>query len=161
MNQLQEICRAIARHGFRRIVLVNGHGGNSHPSQAALVSINRELGFPVYFLGYWSGTDESKFLESQKGIIHACESETSLMLAVDETLVDPIYKETKGNPGSVTPLEEAGLISTFHTMESHTENGVMGNSYLATKEKGEAMIAEMVGNLTRILSDDCLWHGRV
>ena len=119
------------------------------------------IGIPVYFLGYWSGTDESKFLESQKGIIHACESETSLMLAVDESLVDPIYKETKGNPGSVTPLEEAGLISTFHTMESHTENGVMGNSYLATKEKGEAMIAEMVQNLTRILSDDCLWHGRV
>ena len=46
-------------------------------------------------------------------------------------------------------------------MESHTENGVMGNSYLATKEKGEAMIAEMVKNLTTILSDDCLWHGRV
>lgn len=161
IRQLTDICKAIAHHGFRRIVLINGHGGNTHPAQTALISINRALGFPVYFMGYWSGTDQSKFLESQSGMIHACESETSLMLAVDETLVDPIYKETKGNPCSVTPLEEDNLIHTFHTMESHTENGVMGNACLATKEKGQALAAEMTRNLVRILSDDCLWHGRV
>jgi creatinine amidohydrolase len=94
-------------------------------------------------------------------MVHACESETSLMLAYDETLVDPIYKETSGYAGGCTRHEDEVVLHTFHRMEAHTVNGVMGNSYAATKEKGEAMIAEMVGNLTRILSDDCLWHGRV
>lgn len=161
IRQLTDMCRCIASHGFRRIVLVNGHGGNDYPAKTALITINQEVGFPVYFLGYWSGTDEAQFLESQTGINHACESETSLMLAVDETLVDPIYRTTKGNPNNCTPLEDAGLISTFHTMDAHTDNGVMGNSYLATKEKGEALVAAMTDNLVRILGDDRLWHGKV
>ena len=86
---LQEQCRAIAAHGFKRIAIINGHGGNTAPTKTALIDINNELGFPVYFMEYMS-VDERPFLETQTGMNHACESETSMMLAFDETLVDPI-----------------------------------------------------------------------
>ena len=46
-------------------------------------------------------------------------------------------------------------------MEAHTENGVMGNSYLASKEKGEKMVARMVKGMADVLSDDRLWTQRV
>lgn len=163
MQVLLEQCRCIAAHGFKRIVLVNGHGGNKAPATAAQVRINEELGFPVYFTGYWAGASDvcKAVLESQSGMIHACESETSLVLAVDESLVDPIYKETKGNPGDCTTLEDKGLISTFHRMESHTPNGVMGNAYLATKEKGTAMLNTMISSLSDIVSAEELWDKQV
>lgn len=157
MEMLQEECEAIAAHGFRRIAIINGHGGNNHPAQAALVDINLSLGFPVYFMSYLAGTDERQFLETQTGMIHACESETSLMLAYDETLVDPIYKETSGYPGDTTEAEDKNLLHTFHRMEAHTKNGVMGNSYAATKEKGERMAEAITARLCETLSDERIW----
>lgn len=160
MQCLQEQCRAIASHGFKRMAIINGHGGNIAPTKAALVDINLELGFPVYFLEYIV-VDEAPFLDTQKGMIHACESETSLMLAYDESLVDPIYKETSGYPDSCTKHEDEGVLHTFHRMESHTVNGVMGNSCAATKEKGIALADATTKKLVEILSDEVIWQMKV
>lgn len=157
---LQEQCRAIASHGFKRIAVINGHGGNAAPTKTALIDINRELGFPVYYVDYIS-VDERPFLETQKGMNHACESETSMMLAYDESLVDPIYKETSGYPDGCTKWEDAGVIHTFHHMEAHTLNGVMGNSYAATKQKGEALSQAFTDKLVEALSDDIIWNQMV
>ena len=46
-------------------------------------------------------------------------------------------------------------------MEAHTENGVMGNSYAATKEKGEALTKRMVEDLAEKLADPSIWEQKV
>jgi creatinine amidohydrolase/Fe(II)-dependent formamide hydrolase-like protein len=46
-------------------------------------------------------------------------------------------------------------------MEAHTANGVMGNSYAATKEKGEAMAAAFEAKLVEALSDETIWQMKV
>ena len=160
MEALQEQCRAIAAHGFKRMAIINGHGGNIAPTKAALVDINIELGFPVYLLEYIV-VDEAPFLDTQIGMNHACESETSMMLAFDESLVDPIYKETSGYPDGCTKWEDEGVIHTFHHMEAHTVNGVMGNSYAAAREKGEAMAKAFTDKLVEALSDETIWQMKV
>ena len=157
---LQEQCRAIAAHGFKRIAIINGHGGNTAPTKTALIDINNELGFPVYFMSYIS-VDERPFLETQTGMNHACESETSMMLAFDESLVDPIYKETSGYPDGCTKWEDEGVLHTFHRMEAHTVNGVMGNSCAATKEKGQILADVNTKKLVEILSDETIWQMKV
>ena len=149
---LQEQCCAIAAHGFKRIAIINGHGGNTAPTKTALIDINNELGISV---------DERPFLETQTGMNHACESETSMMLAFDESLVDPIYKETSGYPDGCTKWEDEGVIHTFHHMEAHTVNGVMGNSYAAAREKGEAMAKAFTDKLVEALSDETIWQMKV
>lgn len=156
IQALQEQCRAIASHGFRRIAIINGHGGNIAPTKTALIDINIELGFPVYFLEYIV-VDEAPFLETQKSMNHACESETSLMLAYDDSLVDPVYLETSGYGGGCTKYEDEGVLHTFHRMEAHTKNGVMGNSCAATKEKGIALADATTRRLVEILSDEEIW----
>ena len=158
LTELKDLCIAIARHGFRRIAIINGHGGNTAPALTALVDINLELGFPVYFMEYMDGTDEKPFLESQESMLHACESETSLMLAYDETMLDPVYKTTKVYPGYTTEAEDLGYLKTFHRQETHTENGVMGNSYLATKEKGLKLAEAATKRLSETLSDPRIWN---
>ena len=160
IQALQEQCRAIAAHGFTKIAIINGHGGNIAPTKTALIDINIELGFPVYLLEYIV-VDEAPFLDTQTGMNHACESETALMLAYDESLVDPIYKETSGYGGGCTQWEDQGVLHTFHRMEAHTVNGVMGNSYAATREKGEKLAAATTEKLVEILSDDTIWKMKV
>ena len=124
------------------------------------MDINLELGFPVYFLEYIV-VDEEPFLDTQTGMNHACESETSLMLAYDESLVDPIYRETSGYEGGCTPWEDQGVLHTFHKMEAHTRNGVMGNSCAATREKGEKLADATTKKLVEILSDQRIWQVQV
>ena len=46
-------------------------------------------------------------------------------------------------------------------MEAHTVNGVMGNSYAATKEKGEAMAKAFTDKLVEVLSDETIWQMNV
>lgn len=157
MQVLQEWCRSIAAHGFRRIAIVNGHGGNRAPTNTALVEINLELGFPVYFTDLSAYMKPTVGLESEKSILHSGEGETSLLLAYDETLVDPVYLETRGKRIPPAAPEAAGLASTFHRMESRTENGVSGSSCLATREKGEALMAVATARMVEALSDEALW----
>lgn len=156
---LKDYCRSVAAHGFRKIFILNGHGGNIAPTQTAIIDINAELGFPVYFAGYSNGDSEAQrdILESQSHMIHACECETSLMLSMDESLVDPMYKTTRGNFGYDFEPMDSGMVYTFHRMESHTENGVMGNSYLATKEKGNSLKMRFAAGMVSLLETADLW----
>lgn len=154
---LKEQCSAIASQGFRRIALVNGHGGNMAPIDVALIEINRELGFPVYHVPCNGSVDESKIVETQDCMWHSGEVETSIVLAYDESLVDPGYKELSGYGGGCSRHEDAGTAGTFHFMESHTENGIMGNAYAATKEKGIRLIEAYSDNIVEALSDPEFW----
>lgn len=157
MECLQEQCRAIASHGFRKIALINGHGGNTDPTKTALIDINLELGFPVYFMNYMV-SDVAPYLDTQKSIMHSCECETSLMLAYDESLVDPIYKETRGITAGCTGYEDEGVLHTFHYMGTKTANGARGNAYAATKEKGERVARAYTAKLIEVLSDETIWQ---
>lgn len=157
MQVLQEWCRSIAAHGFRRIAIVNGHGGNRAPTNSALVEINLDLGFPVYFADISVFMKPTTGLESEKSILHSGEGETSLLLAYDETLVDSVYLETRAKRNLPAAAEAAGLLSTFHRMETKTENGVSGSSCLATREKGEALMVAAAARMVEALSDEALW----
>jgi len=148
---------AIVAQGFRKIALVNGHGGNTAPINVALIEINRRLGFPVFNLSCIADVDESQFLTDQKSMHHSGEVETSIVLAYDETLVDPSYLELNGPVEGCIEYEDGPAVSTFHHMESHTPNGIMGAAYAATKEKGNALVQAYSDRLCRILADDRLW----
>ncbi|MEG1516361.1 MAG: creatininase family protein, partial [Clostridia bacterium] len=135
---------------------------NTDPNNVALISINEELGFPVFHVGFWAGGEEdlASVTETQpNGTYHACEGETSLMMACNEDLVAPCYKQLSGPLVRKGEPELAQIPSTFRRMEWSTPNGIRGNSYAATKEKGEHMIAFSVGHLSDILCCDELWAG--
>lgn len=161
MQVLEEWCSCISSHGFRKIALINGHGGNAAPIQAALININNKLGFHVYWLNYYEYPDmdriNAEILTTQSGLIHACEGETSIMLAIDEALVDPIYRDTSGGGSYGLWSRDEGFAKTFSRMEEVTSNGVEGNSYAATAQKGAALIETASNNICRILSEDALW----
>ena len=60
-----------------------------------------------------------------------------MLLDLYPDMVDPIYQETQG--GHITKETQYGSSDqpyTFRRMEETTENGVIGNSYAATPEKG-------------------------
>ena len=76
--------KSIERHGFKRVFIVNGHGGNIAALNAFLPDFARETGLTLYATTYFelSKADLAQFLEDQKSVHHACEVETSMMMVV-------------------------------------------------------------------------------
>lgn len=141
MDYLTSIARGIVSHGFRNICCVNGHGGNGTPTDMAVMDIVTRYGIHISWVPYYVGCngDFEAILDTQSNIFHADEVETSLMLALDESLVDPCYKEAKGgNVQKGTPHGRPGRPFTFLPFETRTETGILGNSYAATRERGNS-----------------------
>ena len=87
---ISEIVACMWQHGFRHILLLNGHGGNDQTMKATTMKLGA-AGIEVAAATYWdlAAEDIAAVLEGErKKVGHACEVETSLMLHLRQELVD-------------------------------------------------------------------------
>lgn len=85
-----QVARSLAHHGFRRIAIVNGHGGNMNLIRNLTQTLFYEHGLRAIAASYWDFAlaDIAEWRRSERGgIMHACEMETALMLATRPDLV--------------------------------------------------------------------------
>jgi creatinine amidohydrolase len=92
------VVRSAARHGFQRIFVLNGHGGNIAALEVMLTELTIELELPLAGGTYWHIAAKSirEILEHQPQLIHACEAETSILQALSPELVKPLDKSMRG-----------------------------------------------------------------
>lgn len=137
IDLLHDICASLHHHGFRRIVLLNGHGGNRSSLEVLGQELFVELGLTVNTLAYWDLVpDLVKSLKKSKskGMGHSGELETSLML-----YLAPQSVNQRDIPHGVFGIEEEGPtegIKRYVNMKEHSEHGVIGMPSAATPEIG-------------------------
>ena len=145
---LRELCTSIKRAGFTRICIVNGHGGNMAALAALTTDLTRELDLPIATTSYWNLAHETgafaEILERQQSVQHACEAETSMMLAVAP---DNVRKDQLAH--AVGPAESIGgpmgaalakPVARWRSFKDITPNGVLGDASCATATKGEQLL---------------------
>jgi len=115
---LEATCDEIARNGFDKIIILNGHGGNPEFLQFFMQSLlNKRHNYAVYFYKGEKDPDyEKKYREMHKSDIagdqHAGESETSILLYYRPDLMrmDRAADQSGANqkrsdlPGLYTPI---------------------------------------------------------
>jgi creatinine amidohydrolase len=88
---VEELCESLIYHGFRRILILNGHGGNDDLIRIAARNVADTTGAAVAASSYWNvaADDLSIFQDDEVGGIpgHACGFETACYLAVKPELV--------------------------------------------------------------------------
>ena len=136
---LCEISRSIWANGFRRIILLNGHGGNQAPTWNASVKLAEEDIWALA-LTYWNMAPDEllAWSEADEGSIgHGGEWETSLQLYLRPHLVDmnlAVKDEWRRN---FSP--DVQKYAIFPERRREMEHGVMGDPFKASAEKGERL----------------------
>jgi creatinine amidohydrolase len=160
---LLALLRSLERHGFRRVVIVNGHGGNSAALNAFLPDFARETGLRVLAVSYpdFARKAVATMLQDQPGMLHACEVETSMMLAVAPQLVRT-ERLSEAHDGETAEMRRAGrrTIARYRSFEERCSSGVWGDARSASREKGEAIVEAIVAAMALRLADrDAeVWH---
>jgi creatinine amidohydrolase len=140
---LLDLGRSIKRAGFRRLVIVNGHGGNITALNAMSAELTQALGIRVGITTYFQLAEAAiaPLLEDQPGVLHAGEAETSMMLALHPELVDS-SRLAKAH-GPMAARAGATLAAAMHYWRSFadiTDSGVLGDARRANAEKGERLL---------------------
>lgn len=142
---LTEVIESALSHGFRKFLVINGHGGNTEPNGIALRELKAAYneGFFAH-AGYFSlvGDVAAGVLKGPlKSIRHACEAEASMMLHLFPDLVRVNLLRDDGLESD--PPAPPGL-AVIHHFDEVTEEGSWGYATYADKETGRRLIEAAV-----------------
>jgi creatinine amidohydrolase len=158
---LRCICRSLVRQGFRRILLLNGHGGNIAALTVIVNELAVELDAPIASTSYWplAGEAFARILERQKTVRHACEAETSMLLAVAPDLVDMTRAaEAVGPTGrELTEVVGSEAVHRWRSFKSRTHHGAIGDPRTASADKGERLLAAAAEAVAKVVTNGEFW----
>ncbi len=130
--------------GFQEILIVNSHGGNVAALNALTTDLAHELGAPIatttlYSLPHESGA-YAEILEDQTAVRHACEAETSMMLA---SFADCVRSERIAEAFGPMGTREIGMappLNLWRSFKELTPGGVLGDARKASAKKGDKLL---------------------
>lgn len=159
-----DVCKSLAHHGFKRILIVNGHGSN-----APFVDIIARLavvqtGVLAAAVSYWAApgvreaADGLRESDPVGGMNHACEFETSLYLALRPELVDmsaavaeQSHRPTKNYWTDL--IAGDGPLAMMEYWSQLSESGVMGDPTKSTPEKGRVLLDAAANGIVELVDE--------
>ena len=162
LDLLGDLIDNLVTHGFRRVVLLNGHGGNIVPAQQAVFEARQRyrqrddlllLAATYWLLGGKPNLVDPTIVQEKMG--HACEWETSMILHLAPHLVGDISAIEPISPAM--PFEPAtqGWITKERSTPGH-----IGDPRRATAVKGKALFDVFSRDLVTFLERVIAWDGR-
>ena len=152
---ISDMGRSVAAHGVRRMVIVNGHGGNAGIIGVAATQL-ADHGVRALALSYWSvlGTELAERAPGDHGLIgHAGQSETSIQLYLQPERVHADFRSMTDwsdlEALRANPISGVG----YQPPDPMTEapNGVYGNAPMGDAAIGEWIIATAAERLAELV----------
>jgi len=138
---MMDIVDSMVVNGFRKILLMNSHGGNGAGISVLLQRLMEK--YPdgdAEFYSRWAWASGERLNELRElgnaGSGHSGETETSMILALRPDLVKTDQLDADG--------ERQGMrvpgVASYHRFDQRTSHGGVGDPRVATAEKGENML---------------------
>ncbi len=147
-----DIGRSLARHGFRKILAVNGEGGNIPFLDIAARNVTNGTESLCAIVSWWSLIPphllrELRQIEYPGSLAHACELETSVLLYLRGDLVQmsKAEKDADFDPPSHVIMQES--------FSRYSRTGAVGDPSQASSEKGRHFVEAVVDRLVALLKE--------
>ncbi len=159
LSVLEEVAASLYRSGFRKLILMNSHGGQPQVMEIAARDIHQQYpDFLVFPLFTWRVPNiASKLLSPQELAygIHAGDAETSLLLSLlpEQVRIERAVKEyPQGlSPNSLLSME--GELPFAWLTQELSQSGVIGDATVATAEKGKQILESLAAGWARVIQD--------
>lgn len=158
---LAEVAESIYQAGFRKLVFINGHGGQPQVLEMVARDLHqRYADFWLFPLFVWNAPNNAAEMLTPKERalgIHAGDAETSVLLSLlpDQVKMAQAVAE-------YPPLPEGGLLSMEGKLPfawltgDLSRSGVIGDATTATPEKGDRILASVSSGWVQVLRE--LYH---
>jgi creatinine amidohydrolase len=162
LDLLNNLLENFIAHGFKRLIIFNGHGGNDVPGKQAVFETRQKhrqrddlllLSITYWHLEAepWKGDQAIQ----QRVMGHACEWETSMVLRIRPELVGDLGSTTDVPFGN--PFEPA---SRGWIMDDRSEPGHVGDPRSATAQKGEVLFQSFTEAAVKLIERVLAWDGK-
>lgn len=143
INVFTDLAESLAHWGIRRLLVVNGHGGNVDALRLAAQSAWRDLGVLVGSI-MWSrlASDTVASGASSPSYGHACEVETSVAMALAPECVREDRIGVPGGRSEPDPLTDPPFarVDRPFWFDEWTDDGALGDPRLASREFGTEIV---------------------
>ncbi len=140
---LRDLFYSLWEQGVRKLLVVNGHGGNSAVLRELALEAKMELGMTVLVADWWRVSGELRLFKAEERH-HAGSEEASLMMHLAPELVD----EESIVDG---PMPEASPVFEAKTIGEYARTGVIGLARTASVEKGREVFEYVVSRLAEVI----------
>lgn len=159
MDTLMEVGQSIYRAGFRKFALVNGHGGQPQIMEMVARDLHQQHeDFKVFPLFVWRVPNAATELLTPEELelgIHAGDAETSLLLSIlpEQVQMEAAVKEYPQGLPENSMLSMEGQLPFAWTTRDLSRSGVLGDPTIATKEKGDQILASLAQSWAQVIRD--------
>jgi len=145
---LGDLARSLDRQGVRKLVILNGHGGNDF--RAMIRELQPQVGLFLCVAAWYQIVNAAEYFEDLGD--HAGEMETSIMLHIAPELVRPLSEAGEGKERRfrIEALRERWAWAPRQWTQVSADTGI-GDPGAATPHKGERYTAAVVERLSRFL----------
>ena len=163
---LYEVADSLTKHGVKRIVFVNGHGGNVAPNILACAKIREELhnvrgvDIEVGALSYWDVIptqvwDEVLEVGEKKvdPIGHGGEAETSILMAIAPQMVRTDYMKPPDPRPHGFPHDMMSRLWRAWYQDEYNPDGNSDDPRFASARKGEKLLDAAVKGTVAALEE--------
>lgn len=160
LHQIVETAESALRCGMTNLLILNAHGGNEGIAQVALERLGYDWPECTIVRTTWWQIALDALLEISTsgpgGVGHACELETSLLLAIAEPLVATGAIPERENRGAfawdTADMLRSGSATAYRRFADLSSTGVFGDPRAASAEKGERVSEVVTSNLADLVS---------
>lgn len=147
-SMVMETITSLAHHGWMRVIVVNGHGGNVPALRETCERVTRDGLAECVSFTWFDAIDVPK---SELG--HGGSIETAGVLATRPELIHADRLETAAAEAGDRWGRWVGGVNVAVDTDEFTENGVIGDPTAASEARGEAFLDDAADSLSQVIDE--------